>query len=307
MGQLLLDVFRKCCKDNTISCQRIGCTSQVCEDDKCCYPFANCLQSLAKSEAGVNLHDIHHHSSLQVFMWYTIYQLILNISRYCGSLLISLPCLFNHTEVLNHSEIYWRYAMLFVHRHSFLRLKRSAQLIQQAVRSWLYWRRQQLQGCSISPQLTTSDPVSAAITVQKFVRGWIARSRYIHLLEQKEKALYLAQQKAIFDLQTNPAVSIQLAWKKFTCHKSIQMQHFFATKIQCNFRRWLLRKRFLHLTQSVIKIQSYFRTWRCLNAYQHFRVEFKAAVVIQSFSRGWIVRKGVCARRNHIVVIQVRH
>lgn len=207
-------------------------------------------------------------------------------------------------EVLKHSETHWRYAMLFVHRHSFLRLKRSAQLIQQAVRSWLYWRHQQLQRCSISPKLMTSDPVSAATTVQKFVRGWMARSRYIRQLEQKEKALCLAQQKAIFDLQTNAAASIQLAWKKFTFHKSFQKQHFFATKIQCNFRRWLLRKRFSHLIQSVIKIQSYFRTWRCLKAFQHYRVAFKAAVVIQSFSRGWIVRKEVCARRNHIVVIQ---
>lgn len=55
--------FRKCCNSNTITYQRICHTSQVSEDDKCCYPFADCFQSLAESEAGVRLCDIHHRSS----------------------------------------------------------------------------------------------------------------------------------------------------------------------------------------------------------------------------------------------------
>ncbi|XP_020228154.1 abnormal spindle-like microcephaly-associated protein homolog isoform X2 [Cajanus cajan] len=207
-------------------------------------------------------------------------------------------------EILKQSETYKRYAMLFIHRHSFLRLKRSAQLIQQAVRSWLCRRHQQ--ECSIGPthNLMISDMVVAAVTVQKFVRRWMAQSRYIHQLEQKEKALNFSQQKVTFDLQTNAAITIQFAWKKFICCKSTRKQHFFATKIQQNFHRWLLRKRFLNQIQAVIKIQSYFRMWRCVNAFQHFKIEFKAAVVIQSFFRGWFAQKDACARRNHIVEIQ---
>ncbi|XP_061345573.1 uncharacterized protein LOC133291335 [Gastrolobium bilobum] len=207
-------------------------------------------------------------------------------------------------EILKKSETYKRYAMLFVHRHSFLRLKRSAQLIQQAVRSWLHRRHQQ--GCSISPDLMISDRVTAATTVQKFVRGWMARYRYIRQLDQKEKALNLAQHKVTFDLQTNAAVSIQLAWKKFICCKSKRKQHFLATKIQCNFRRWILRKRFSSQIQAVIKIQSYFRMWRCVNAFRHFKIAHKAAIFIRSLLRGWIARKAVCARKNSIVEIQ-RH
>ncbi|RDX88651.1 Abnormal spindle-like microcephaly-associated protein-like, partial [Mucuna pruriens] len=205
-----------------------------------------------------------------------------------------LSCLFNHTEALKQSETYKRYVILFIHRHSFLRLKRSAQLIQQVVRSWLYNRHGQ--ECSTSPDLMISDMVAAAITVQKYVRGWMARSRYIHQLDQK----------VTFDLQTNAAIIIQLAWKKFICCKSTRKQHLFATKIQRNFRRWLWRKSFLNQIQAVIKIQSYFRMWRCINAFQHFKIEFKAAVVIQSFLRGWFARKDACGRRNHIVEIQ-RH
>jgi abnormal spindle-like microcephaly-associated protein len=209
------------------------------------------------------------------------------------------------TETSKQPEIYERYAMLFYHRHSFLRLKKSAQLIQQAVRSWLYWRSQQ--GCSISPDIVIIDMVAAATTVQKFVHGWMARSRYIHQLDQKEKALNLAEQKLIFDLETKAAVSIQLAWRNYICCKSTRKEHLFATKIQCNFRRWLLRKQFLNQIQAVIKIQSYFRMWRCVNAFQNFKTMCKAVIVIQSFFRGWIARKDACARRNQIVEIQVRH
>ncbi|KAL2339173.1 hypothetical protein Fmac_013619 [Flemingia macrophylla] len=182
-------------------------------------------------------------------------------------------------EIWKQSETYKRYAMLFIHRHSFLRLKRSAQFIQQAVRSWLCRRHQR--ECSIgpTPDLMISDMVAAAITVQKFVRGWMAQSRYIHQLEQKEKALNLSQQKVTFDLQTNAAITIQFAWKKFICCKCTRKQHLFATKIQQNFRR-------------------------CLNDFQHFKTKLKAAVVIQSFFRGWFARKDACARRNHIVEIQ---
>ncbi|KAK2359008.1 P-loop containing nucleoside triphosphate hydrolase superfamily protein [Trifolium repens] len=205
-------------------------------------------------------------------------------------------------ETLKQPEIYQRYAMLFYHRHSFLRLKKSAQLIQQAVRSWLYWRSQQ--GCSISPDIVIIDMVAAATTVQKFVHGWMARSRYIHQLDQKEKALNLAEQKLIFDLETKAAVSIQLAWRNYICCKSTRKEHLFATKIQCNFRRWLLRKQFLNQIQAVIKIQSYFRMWRCVNAFQNFKTMCKAVIVIQSFFRGWIARKDACARRNQIVEIQ---
>lgn len=154
----------------------------------------------------------------------------------------------------------------------------------------------------------TPDLVTAATTVQKFVRGWMARSRYICQLDQKEKALNLSQQKFTFDLNTNAAIIIQLAWKKFLCCKSTsQKQHFLATKIQSNFRRWLLRKRFLNHIEAVIKIQSYFRMWRCAKAFQRFKIASQAATVIQAFLRGRIARKEACEHRNHIVEIQVRH
>ncbi|XP_028767797.1 abnormal spindle-like microcephaly-associated protein homolog isoform X2 [Neltuma alba] len=200
-------------------------------------------------------------------------------------------------------ETHRRDAMFFVQRHSFLKLKRSALLIQQAVRSWLSWRHQQ--ECSILPQLTASDPVAAATTVQKFVRGWMARSRYNHMLEQQEKASYLYSQKVMFELQTKAAIRIQLAWKRYMCCKFTQ-RHFCATIIQSSFRRWRLRRIYLNQIQAVLKIQCYFRMSASVKTFQHFKMAFKAAIVIQSFTRAWIARKEAYARRSRIVSIQ-RH
>ncbi|CAI8611464.1 unnamed protein product [Vicia faba] len=72
------------------------------------------------------------------------------------------------------------------------------------------------------------------------------------------------------------------------------------------YERWLMRKEFLNQIHAVIRIQSYFRMWRCVNAIQNFKALFKAAIVVQSSFRGWIARKHACARRNQIVEIQ-RH
>ncbi|XP_057719567.1 uncharacterized protein LOC130933991 [Arachis stenosperma] len=222
----------------------------------------------------------------------------------CVAYTTSQACDFS-CDVLRHSQTYRRYAMLFVHRHSLVRLKRSAKLIQQAVRSWLYCRQQQ--GCSRCLSVRTLDPVTAAITIQKFVRGWMARYRYIFELDLKEKAMNLAQQNITLDLHTNAAVTIQLAWKNYRCCKSTcQKQHLLATKIQSNFRRWFLRKRFLNHVEATIKVQSYFRMWRCVKALQHLKVTSRSATFIQAFLRGWIARKEAFARKNHIVDIQ-RH
>ena len=220
------------------------------------------------------------------------------------SLLIGMSCLFNHTEMLKQSETYKRYAMLFIYRRSFLRLKSSAQIIQKAVRSWLYRRHKQVS--SASPDLLVSDMVVAAINVQKLVSHRTAQCRYFHQLDQREKALTFSQPKVTFHLQTNAAIIIQLAWKKFMRCKSTKRQHLFATKIQRNFRRWLLRKSYLDQIQAVIKIQSYFRMWRCVNAFHLFKIEFKAAVVIQSYLRCWFARKNAGARRNHLCATKIQ-
>ncbi|KAF7840638.1 abnormal spindle-like microcephaly-associated protein-like protein [Senna tora] len=231
----------------------------------------------------------------------TVFRACLEVRK--GSLFNTVPVQNFSYAMQKNSETYRRYVIFFVHRHSFLKLKRSALLIQRAVRNWISCRHQK--GCSVIPDLTVSDCVAAATIIQKFVRGWMARSRYIRMLDQKEKASNLHLQKVTFYLQTKAAIKIQLAWKKYICCRSTQ-KHLSAIKIQCNFRRWLLRKRFLNQIQAILRIQCHFRKSRCVKAFQHFKIAFKAAIVIQSFVRAWIARKEAYARRNHIVAIQ-RH
>ncbi|AES92611.2 putative abnormal spindle-like microcephaly-associated protein [Medicago truncatula] len=264
----------------------------------------NAARTIQSRIRGLVVHRKFHKMVNSVTLLQTVFRAWLKVRQESVCIIFTTGPIYDFScEILKKSEVYEKYVMLFYQRHSFLRLKRSAQLIQQAVRSWFYWRARQ--GCR-SPDLLTADTVNAATSIQKFLRGWMARSRYIYLLDQKEKTLHLAEQKLIFDLKTKAAIGIQVAWKNYIRCKSTRKEHLFATKIQCNFRRWLLRKRFINQIQAVIKIQSYFRMWRCVIAIQNFKTMSKAAIVIQSFFRGWIARKNACARKNQIVEIQ-RH
>ena len=136
-----------------------------------------------------------------------------------------------------------------------------------------------------------SNQIQAVIKIQSYFRRWRCVNAFQH-----------------FKIEYKAAVVIQSFLRGWFARKNAcaHSNHLFATKIQRNFRMWLLRKSFLNQIQAVIKIQSYFRMWRCAMAFKHFKIEFKATIVIQSFLRGWFARKDTCARRNHIVEIQVR-
>lgn len=169
------------------------------------------------------------------------------ISHVASSLLLNLKVLlvlcfitywhmfiYTDTEMLKQSEIYERYAVFFYHRHSFLRLKRSAQLIQQAVRSWLCWRPQQ--GCSITPKLTSSDMVTAATTVQKFIRGWLVKRDFL--------------------FQRDAVVKIQSVSRSLKYQKTLICQKDAALEIQRLIRGHLTRNRLLGCYLIVHVLQS---------------------------------------------------
>ncbi|KAL0012367.1 hypothetical protein SO802_007475 [Lithocarpus litseifolius] len=202
------------------------------------------------------------------------------------------------------SERCRRYFMFVVDRQNFVKLKRSVLLIQQAARNWINNRHHG--GNIVTCDVTTLVQVNAAIVVQKYSRGWLARSRYIHEVAQLEKASNLCNEKGASDLQTKAAVKIQLAWKNLIVCRSLHNQHFAATKIQSHFLGWLSRRRFLNERQATIKIQSNFRMKRCWRAYQQYKIAAFSTTLIQSYVRGWIARRGACRRRHLIYAIQ-RH
>lgn len=150
-----------------------------------------------------------------------------------------------------------------------------------------------------------SDQVNAAIVVQRYTRGWLARSRYIHGDALIHKSLSMFQENDALDVRIRAAVKIQLAWKNYyVCH-SLHNKHFAAIKIQSHFRSWLLRRRFHIQRQATIKIQSVLRMSRCWKAYQQYKIATVSATIIQSYVRGWVARRAADQRRHLIVTIQV--
>ncbi|XP_024925563.3 uncharacterized protein LOC107420336 isoform X1 [Ziziphus jujuba] len=201
------------------------------------------------------------------------------------------------------SETWHRYFMFIVVRHSFVKLKKSALVIQRAIRNWITQRRKD--GNIVTHHESTSHQVNAAIIVQKHLRGWLARSRYGQRVGKTERTLNLVQEKDEHDVSVNEAVA-QLVWKNSIVCNSLQTKQFAAAKIQNHFRCWLLRRRFQNQRQAILRIQSDFRMSRCWKAYQQHKISARSATTIQSFVRRWIAQREACRHRHLIVVIQ-RH
>ncbi|KAE9461705.1 hypothetical protein C3L33_06407, partial [Rhododendron williamsianum] len=185
------------------------------------------------------------------------------------------------------SEVLDRYITYIVDRHNFVKLKKAVEIIQHATRAWI--SRKHHCRSNLAPGMSTFDVVNAAVVVQKCIRGWKGRSIYFQRVTQFEN-----------ELQTKAASTIQLSWKKFLVYRSLCCQHLAATKIQSCYRGWLTRKSFSHCRgwfsrreilakrEAVIKIQSACRWIKC---WKVFRCHRNAAIEIQRFVRGQIVRR----------------
>ncbi|KAB2600965.1 abnormal spindle-like microcephaly-associated protein-like protein [Pyrus ussuriensis x Pyrus communis] len=159
-------------------------------------------------------------------------------------------------------------------------------------------------GSIVTHDISAPDLVKAAIVVQRYIRGWLARLRYIHGVTLVDKSCNLCEESVVRDLQLRAAIKIQFAWKNFSVRHSLLYQHSAATKIQSHFRGWLLRRRFHINRQAIIKIQSVYRMSKCWKAYQQYKIAAVSATVIQSYIRGCFARKGAENHRLLIVAIQ---
>ncbi|KAI9198577.1 hypothetical protein LWI28_028033 [Acer negundo] len=190
------------------------------------------------------------------------------------------------------SEKFGSYVKLFAERHSFVKLKRSVLLIQQATRLWI--TRIHQVGSNTIHGASSPDILNGATDGEKFDHG----------ITEFEKAPLLCQNKVETDLETEAAVSIQFAWLNFKSRKSLREKCFAATKIQSHFRGWLLRRRFLDQRRAAIQIQNDFRFLRCWREFQQYKTATKSAIVIQSYMRGWIARRRARRLKYLVVVIQ---
>ncbi|KAM7264402.1 hypothetical protein ACFE04_002085 [Oxalis oulophora] len=193
-------------------------------------------------------------------------------------------------------ETFTRYCTFFADGHNFAKLKRSVLFIQHEIRKWIT-RRHQLRIIA-SDKASTTEKLNATIIIQKHIRGWIARSRYV------VRVSYVGHHTSLSELQTEAAIKIQVAWKRFLVSRSLHKQQLAATKIQSHCRRRILRMRFLALKQATITIQSDFRCLRCLRAFQQYKAVTSSATIIQSYVRGLFARHLVSRNKHLIIVVQ---
>ncbi|KAK9155747.1 hypothetical protein Sjap_003227 [Stephania japonica] len=215
----------------------------------------------------------------------------------------------------------------FVQRRKFLKIKDATFLLQAAFRGWLLAKNARCtQECSTSSCKTLASDnqkhanasvryieflvarhsfVSLrkfALLIQKAARAWIALRRQdesmVHLevsaIDEQESEI--GRVSAVKELQMRAAADVQSAWTSSRCTA--------ATKIQSHWHGWLMRRKFLHLKNCVIKIQNGFRRLQCVRAFQQHKTATRSAVIIQSHVRGMISRRKASKERQLIVMIQ---
>ncbi|XP_043693668.1 abnormal spindle-like microcephaly-associated protein homolog isoform X1 [Telopea speciosissima] len=164
-----------------------------------------------------------------------------------------------------HSHTFQRYFKFLVDRHSFIRLRKSALIIQQAARAWIKRRHQSESMFNVESKLMDGKLI-------------------------------------VKDLQIDAEDNIQVAWRELAMHTSFSNQCIAATIIQSHWRGWFMRKNFLHQRRALIEIRSMIRSLKCQMVFQ--QCTLRSAIIIQSCIRGWVARREANRVRHQIVVIQ---
>ena len=130
---------------------------------------------------------------------------------------------------------------------------------------------------------------SAIIFTQNLIRGFIARTQFARRTEINKCV------KDVF-VQIRSAVIIQRAFRKARPKLLLWYYrtklHKAATKIQCLWRGYCLRRDLGYFIENVVIVQRAFRRYQCCKApKEHFRRCRNAAIIIQKTYRGHLVRK----------------
>ncbi|KAK9151802.1 hypothetical protein Syun_010111 [Stephania yunnanensis] len=216
----------------------------------------------------------------------------------------------------------------FVQRRKFLKIKYATFLLQAAIRGWLLAKNARYtQECSTRSCKTLSSDnqkhanasvryidflvarhyfVSlrkSALLIQKAARAWVAQRRQDESMVNLEVSAIDEHESEIGrvsvvkeQLQMRALADVQSAWTSSRCTA--------ATKIQSHWRGWLMRRKFLHLKNCVIKLQNGFRCLQYVRAFQQYKTATRSAVIIQSRVRGMISRREASKERQLIVMIQ---
>uniref|UniRef100_A0A8C2A8K5 Abnormal spindle microtubule assembly n=1 Tax=Cyprinus carpio TaxID=7962 RepID=A0A8C2A8K5_CYPCA len=129
----------------------------------------------------------------------------------------------------------------------------------------------------------------AAIRIQTFWRGYVAREKLRVLKKEKQ-----------FAIQNAAATVIQV----FSGRKISQL-HRFAKIIQSNYRRYVAQTRFLEMKQAAIVIQRQYTAFRDgRKVYAEYTEIKRAAIVLQSAYRGKRARQELQKKNKAVTLIQ---
>ncbi|GMH15791.1 hypothetical protein Nepgr_017632 [Nepenthes gracilis] len=207
----------------------------------------------------------------------------------------------------------------WVLRRNFVHQKQAILKIQNACRSLRF--RRNFQEYRVGTR--------SAIIIQSHVRGWICRRgicqhRHCIIVIQSHCRTWLARKAFLSEKEA--AIRIQCAVRAMICCRAFDAHKYAAIEIQCYVRGRITRTRLLGASclgaaaprygisfisrggfqrtelkivlHVIVKLQ---RWWKRV-LMQKSRI--KAAIVIQSHTRGWIGRQKAARERHHIVLIQ---
>ncbi|XP_066522959.1 unconventional myosin-Vc [Hoplias malabaricus] len=132
---------------------------------------------------------------------------------------------------------------------------------------------------------------TACITIQKHMRGWSQRSRYLRM----KQAAIIIQQYIHGKRQirhTVTAAALKQGWA--------------AVVIQRHSRGYLVRRLFLIFRVATITIQAYTRGWMARKRYKKMVEEHKA-MVLQKYARAWLVRRRFQTMRRLVLNVQLSY
>lgn len=180
------------------------------------------------------------------------------------------------------------------------RMKNAAVKIQACVRGFLAWKKYE-------------DAKRAALVLQLRFRAWLlgrAVARNYNAL--KSAALIIQssyrQYKTRRQLKRNRAATkIQCTFRRYACRSKFLAQKSSVVIVQTAVRRYLVRRFYLNLRSTVILTQRRFRAQQEMQkARQHYTAQRKACISLQAGLRGWFCIRQYNAIRAAAIIIQER-
>ncbi|MCI4382023.1 hypothetical protein PGIGA_G00258860 [Pangasianodon gigas] len=132
---------------------------------------------------------------------------------------------------------------------------------------------------------------TACVTIQKHVRGWTQRRRYLRM---RQAAIiiqqYIRGKRQIRRMVT--AAALKQAWA--------------AVVIQRHCRGYLVRRLYQLVLVATVTIQAYTRGWIARKCYKKMVEEHKA-MVLQKYARAWLVRRRFQTMRRLVLNVQLSY